>query len=159
MQTPNHTFFQLYSAHLIKDKSDERRGSHACVSENWRQQHRHNTVHLNSDTNSPCALCSLRSQDPLLLGSSSFPVHRGRAPPLLNREERQVRAGCRSCFVALWSAWEGLFPSLLCRLLRHLCKAAALSLQALQTCKKSDRPVNKYGHPYLVLYVQVSEFL
>lgn len=95
---------------------------------------------------------------PSALGSSSL-LCTGQSPPLLKREERQVRAGCKSCLVALWSAWGGLFPALLCRLLRHLCKAAALPLQALQTCKKSNKPVNKYNHTYLILDIQVSEFL
>lgn len=154
---PKPHIFQLYSAHLVIDESDERRGSHACESENWRQQHRHSTLCLSSGTKCPCALCSLMTG----LGPAAQTLCCWVAAPDLYRHScspaeeggkaGQGRVEGLSCgFVVCMG---GLFPPLLCRLLRHLCKAAALSLLALQTCKKSNKPLNKYDHPYLFLYM------
>lgn len=138
-----------------------------CVSESRRQQLGHNTLHLSGDTKLP--LCPLvpysrgwpRCQDPLLLESSSFPVHRGRAPPLLKREERQVRARVQelSCGFVVCVGRPIPFSALQWGFAGCLATCADLSLQALQNCKKSNKPVSKYDHTYLILDIQVSELL
>lgn len=128
------------------------------------EQLRHSALHPSSDTSSPCALW------PLVAGLAMLPRPSASGKQLLpcaqlqssSRAEEGGKAGQGrvqelSCgFVVCMGR---LCPPQLCRLLKHLGKAAALSLQALQTCKKSKKPVDKYDHTHLILDIQVSEFL
>lgn len=115
---PKPCIFSPDSSHWVEDKSDKRSETCARVSERWRQQLRHNTLHLSGDTKTPwCPLVPYGRgwsccRDLQLLGIGSFLVHGGRALPLTKWEEMGVMAGLRIHPVAFCSVWEGLFPPL-----------------------------------------------
>lgn len=132
--------FSIDSSYQIKDKSDKRCDETcACVSERWRQQHRHNTVHLSGDADCPGARWSLMAG----IDSAAKTLRSWEAAPSLGTgaellpwwRQKRGQGLVAICWPsALCEKASSLLCSgaRLCRMLSHLFKAAILSLKAFK---------------------------